>query len=98
MELVRILDRDGKVCRPEIEPVIPDGELRRMYVAMLESSLLDERLLRFQRQGRIGFYLTAWGEEATLIGPVWALRPGDWISRAIENKRRPCFAAIPCAP
>jgi TPP-dependent pyruvate/acetoin dehydrogenase alpha subunit len=50
-----------------------------MLGAMIESSLLDERLLRFQRQGRIGFYLTAWGEEATLVGPVWALRPTDWI-------------------
>jgi TPP-dependent pyruvate/acetoin dehydrogenase alpha subunit len=95
MELVRILDRDGKVCRPEIEPVIPDGELRRMYVAMLESSLLDERLLRFQRQGRIGFYLTAWGEEATLIGPVWALRPGDWIFSCYREQAAALFRGYP---
>lgn len=79
LELLSILDPTGKICRPEIEPAIPGAELRRMLVAMLESSLLDERLLRFQRQGRIGFYLTAWGEEATLIGPTWALRPTDWI-------------------
>ncbi len=79
MELVRILDREGQVCRPDLDPGIPGPDLRRMLVAMLESSLLDERLLRFQRQGRIGFYLTAWGEEATLIGPTWALRPTDWI-------------------
>ena len=79
LELLRILCPDGSVCRPELEPDIPGPELRRMLEAMLESSLLDERLLRFQRQGRIGFYLTAWGEEATLIGPTWALRPTDWI-------------------
>jgi pyruvate dehydrogenase E1 component alpha subunit len=79
LEVLCILDRDGRVCRPELEPEIPGPELRRMLQAMLESSLYDERLLRFQRQGRIGFYLTAWGEEATLIGPTWALRPGDWI-------------------
>jgi pyruvate dehydrogenase E1 component alpha subunit len=78
-ELFRILCPDGSLCRPELEPTIPDTELRRMLEGMLESSLLDERLLRFQRQGRIGFYLTAWGEEATLIGPTWALRPTDWI-------------------
>ena len=95
MELVRILDRDGKVCRPEIEPVIPHSELRRMYVAMLESSLLDERLLRFQRQGRIGFYLTAWGEEATLIGPVWALRPGDWIFSCYREQAAALFRGYP---
>lgn len=79
LELFRILDREGKVCRPDLEPFVPGTELRRMLVAMLESSLLDERLMRFQRQGCIGFYLTAYGEEATLIGPTWALRPTDWI-------------------
>jgi len=79
LELFRILCPDGSICRPELEPAIAGSELRRMLGAMIESSLLDERLLRFQRQGRIGFYLTAWGEEATLIGPTWALRPTDWI-------------------
>jgi TPP-dependent pyruvate/acetoin dehydrogenase alpha subunit len=69
-----------------------------MLEAMLESSLLDERLLRFQRQGRIGFYLTAWGEEATLIGPTWALRPPTGSSRATASRRRRFSAAIPCAP
>jgi pyruvate dehydrogenase E1 component alpha subunit len=91
IELVRILAPDGKVCRPDLEPVIPDAELRRMLVAMIESSLLDERLLRFQRQGRIGFYLTAWGEEATLVAPVWALRPTDWIFSCYREQAAALF-------
>ena len=78
-ELLRILDCEGHIVRPDLEPAIAGPGLRGMYEAMLQSSLLDERLLRFQRQGRIGFYLTAWGEEATLIGPTFALRPSDWI-------------------
>ena len=95
LELLRILDSGGKVCRPELEPVIPGPELRRMLVAMLESGLLDERLLRFQRQGRIGFYLTAWGEEATLIGPVWALRPTDWIFSCYREQASALFRGYP---
>jgi pyruvate dehydrogenase E1 component alpha subunit len=91
IELVRILGPDGTICRPDLEPAIPDAELRRMLVAMIESSLLDERLLRFQRQGRIGFYLTAWGEEATLIGPVWALRPTDWIFSCYREQAAAVF-------
>jgi TPP-dependent pyruvate/acetoin dehydrogenase alpha subunit len=62
-----------------------------MYQAMLQSNLLDERLLRFQRQGRIGFYLTAWGEEATLVGPVWALRPSDWIFSCYREQTAALF-------
>jgi pyruvate dehydrogenase E1 component alpha subunit len=95
LESLRILDPDGRVCRPELEPVIPGPELRRMLAAMIESSLLDERLLRFQRQGRIGFYLTAWGEEATLIGPVWALRPTDWIFSCYREQAAALFRGSP---
>jgi pyruvate dehydrogenase E1 component alpha subunit len=94
-ELVRILDRDGALCRPDLEPAIPGPELRRMLQAMIESSLLDERLLRFQRQGRIGFYLTAWGEEATMIGPVWALRPSDWIFSCYREQTVALFRGYP---
>lgn len=79
LELIRVLDDQGGVAHPEREPQIPRADLRRMYETMLLVRLLDERLLRMQRQGRIGFYLTATGEEATHVGPAWALRPGDWI-------------------
>jgi pyruvate dehydrogenase E1 component alpha subunit len=95
LELLRILGPDGSLCRPDLEPDIPGSELRRMLEAMLESSLLDERLLRFQRQGRIGFYLTAWGEEATLVGPVWALRPTDWIFSCYREQAVALFRGYP---
>jgi TPP-dependent pyruvate/acetoin dehydrogenase alpha subunit len=91
IDLIRVLDPDGQVCRPELEPAVPPTELRRMCQAMIESSLLDERLLRFQRQGRIGFYLTAWGEEATLIGPTWVLRPSDWIFSCYREQAAALF-------
>jgi TPP-dependent pyruvate/acetoin dehydrogenase alpha subunit len=35
-------------------------------------------MLRLQRQGRLGFYMTSTGEEATHLA-VHALRPDDWI-------------------
>lgn len=79
LELKRVLDDDGRVINPADEPAIAAGELRRMHETMLRVRFLDERLLRLQRQGRIGFYLTATGEEATHVAPAWALRPGDWI-------------------
>jgi pyruvate dehydrogenase E1 component alpha subunit len=79
IEFQRVLDDDGKVIHPEREPQIAPADLRRMHETMLRVRFLDERLLRLQRQGRIGFYLTATGEEATHVGPAWALRPSDWI-------------------
>ena len=75
----RLIDDDGRVIHPDREPAIPAADLRRMLEIMLQVRFLDDRLLKLQRQGRIGFYLTATGEEATHVGPVYALRPTDWI-------------------
>jgi pyruvate dehydrogenase E1 component subunit alpha len=40
--------------------------------------MVDERMLRLQRQGRLGFYMTSTGEEATHLA-VYPLRPSDWV-------------------
>jgi 2-oxoisovalerate dehydrogenase E1 component alpha subunit len=79
LELIRVLDDDGNVVHPEWEPKIAPADLRKIYETMLTVRLLDERMLRLQRQGRIGFSVTATGEEAAVVGPAHALRPGDWI-------------------
>ena len=74
LTVIRVLDDDGRVIHPEREPAISGPELRHMLETMLLVRFCDERLLKLQRQGRIGFYLTATGEEATHVGPAWALR------------------------
>jgi 2-oxoisovalerate dehydrogenase E1 component alpha subunit len=79
LELIRVLDDEGQVVHPEREPALPPAELRHMHETMLLVRFLDERLLRLQRQGRIAFYVTSTGEEATHVGTAAALRPGDWI-------------------
>ena len=79
LELIRVLDDDGAVVHPEWEPRIAEADLRRIYQTMVTARLLDERMLRLQRQGRIGFSVTATGEEAAVVGPAYALRPTDWI-------------------
>jgi len=60
-------------------------ELLRLYTEMLRLRLLDQRMLTLQRQGRIGFYGTATGEEAAVIGSAFALRPDDWIFPALRQ-------------
>jgi len=80
-----VLDDRGRVVHPEREPAIAPGDLRHMHETMRAVRFLDERLLRLQRQGRLGFYLAATGEEATHVGPVWALRTTDWIFPAYRE-------------
>src|SRR5688572_19337571 len=85
LEVVRVVDAEGRVGHPEREPVLPGEEHRRIFRTMLLVRLLDERMLRLQRQGRLGFYLTSTGEEATHIGAAAALRTSDWIYPAYRE-------------
>ncbi len=85
LEVIRVIDDDGKVVHPEREPALTGDELRRLFRTMLLVRLLDERMLLLQRQGRMGFYLTSLGEEATHIGAAHALRMGDWLYPAYRE-------------
>ncbi|HEY7724933.1 MAG TPA: thiamine pyrophosphate-dependent enzyme [Anaeromyxobacteraceae bacterium] len=75
--LQRVLRDDGG-ADPAAVP-LPDGETLALYRWMLLSRQLDERMVALQRQGRIGFYIGAFGEEATVLGTAAAMAPGDWI-------------------
>ncbi|MFQ5899260.1 MAG: pyruvate dehydrogenase (acetyl-transferring) E1 component subunit alpha [Candidatus Methylomirabilia bacterium] len=78
VELLSILDAEGRVDRA-LDPGIPDGDLRRLYRTMLMGRRFDERMLRLQRQGRIGTFGPIAGHEAISLGSVYALRSTDWI-------------------
>jgi len=50
-----------------------------MYQDMTLLNVLDKILYESQRQGRISFYMTNFGEEATHIGSAAALNPKDLV-------------------
>jgi TPP-dependent pyruvate/acetoin dehydrogenase alpha subunit len=52
---------------------------------MLLGRRFDERMLRLQRQGRIGTFPLIRGQEAAQLGPVAALRPSDWLVPAFRE-------------
>src|SRR5262245_246043 len=78
VDCLSILDADGRVDAA-LEPAIPPDDLRRLYRALLVARRFDERMLRLQRQGRIGTYLPTRGIEAAVLGSVYALRSTDWL-------------------
>jgi pyruvate dehydrogenase E1 component alpha subunit len=77
-DLRRVLDDDGKPLPGVKVPVIPDATLQRIFDSMLLVRIMDDRMMRLQRQGRLGFYMKAIGEEASHFA-VAALRDTDWI-------------------
>ncbi len=78
IEQLSILDSDGNLDAA-LEPDIAREDLKRLYRAMLLGRRLDERMLRLQRQGRIGTFAPIKGQEASQIGSVFTLRRGDWM-------------------
>jgi 2-oxoisovalerate dehydrogenase E1 component alpha subunit len=77
-DMRRVLGADGKLVKGARAPVIPDADLIRLFDSMLHIRVMDERMMRLQRQGRLGFYMTSTGEEASHFA-VYPLRAGDWI-------------------
>jgi pyruvate dehydrogenase E1 component alpha subunit len=78
VDYLSILDSDGALD-DALDPHIPPDELKRMYRAMLLARRLDERMVKLQRQGRIGTFAPLKGQEAAQIGSVAALTPHDWM-------------------
>jgi pyruvate dehydrogenase E1 component alpha subunit len=77
-DLRRVLDDEGKVVPGAKVPVIPDEDLVRLYDSMMLTRIMDDRMMRLQRQGRLGFYMKSIGEEATHFA-VYPLRTSDWV-------------------
>ena len=63
--------------------------------AMLEIRLIDERMLALQRQGRIGFYGEARGQEACIVGSVAALQKQDWVVPALREAGAGLYRGMP---
>jgi pyruvate dehydrogenase E1 component alpha subunit len=78
VEYLSILDSEGNLDA-SLEPDIAGDDLKRLYRAMLLGRRLDERMIRLQRQGRIGTFAPIKGQEASQLGAAFTLRPSDWM-------------------
>jgi 2-oxoisovalerate dehydrogenase E1 component alpha subunit len=85
LTLVRVLDDDHSArgpWHPHLEPEDLQIGLRHMVL----NRLFDDRMVRWQRQGRISFYMKAAGEEAVSAAAAMALEPGDMLFPHYRNQ------------
>ena len=82
--LFRILEEDGSY-EPSAVAHIFQEEAVRLFRGMLMIRVVDARMMALQRQGRIGFYGEALGQEASVIGSAAALKPQDWLVPALRE-------------
>ncbi len=76
---LRILHQDGTTYPDADLPDIDQVLATKIYQTLAFHRVLDERMVASQRQGRLSFYMTALGEEATSVGGAAALQPQDMI-------------------
>ena len=89
-DLLRVIHDDGSTD-PALDPRLPEADAVRLYRGMMLERVLDDRMLALQRQGRIGFYGPAVGQEAAIVGAAMALDPDDWI---VPQYREPGAALL----
>lgn len=77
-EVFTVIGPDGK-ANPDTDPRLDADLVRQIYRAMVRTRLVDEQLVKLQRQGRIGFHIGSLGEEACILGSAAAFREQDWI-------------------
>jgi len=74
----RVLDEQNRP-NSKVEPKLSKEQLLSMYRNMQLTRFFDERGMLLQRQGRIGFYVPSFGQEAVQIGTSAALGENDWV-------------------
>lgn len=75
----RVMNRKGEIIDPTQDPKLEKDFVIRMYKAMTSLNAMDKILYESQRQGRISFYMTNYGEEGTHVGSAAALDDRDLV-------------------
>jgi pyruvate dehydrogenase E1 component alpha subunit len=76
-KIYQIINPEGQVVG-EI-PDLPAEKLLHLYRWMVFGRVFSERMVALQRQGRMGTFAAATGQEAACVGRAAALQPGDWL-------------------
>ncbi|XP_011496542.1 PREDICTED: 2-oxoisovalerate dehydrogenase subunit alpha, mitochondrial [Ceratosolen solmsi marchali] len=76
----RVLNNEYIQKSPTVQEIEMDTNLLvKMYTTMISLNIIDTMLYECQRQGRISFYMTNFGEEAVQIGSAAALLSDDIV-------------------
>jgi TPP-dependent pyruvate/acetoin dehydrogenase alpha subunit len=90
----RVLDDAGRAV-DALPKDLDDARLRSLYVHMARVRCVDQRMLKLQRAGRIGFVGSMLGMEAALVGTAAALRKDDWLWSGLREGGAALMRGLP---
>jgi pyruvate dehydrogenase E1 component alpha subunit len=90
---LQVLSPDGSVVGAL--PELSDEQLTGFLVHMLRVRCVDERMLKLQRAGRVGFVGSAKGLEAAMIGSAASLLAQDWLWSGLREGGAALMRGLP---
>ncbi len=84
VEYLQVLDEKGKLDA-KLDPQLSQDEAVAMYRWMRLARELDERMLKLQRQGRLGTFPPNTGQEAISIPAALQMQEKDWFVGAFRE-------------
>lgn len=88
-ELLQVLGDFGQPTRG-LDPGLAKQQLWELFRWMFLLRRIDEKMLLLQRQGRVAFYGPVSGQEASIIGSLYATQPTDWVYPALRESGAAC--------
>ena len=90
----QLIDERG-VARPDC--AVDDAHVLELHRWMCMVRCVDQRMLKLQRAGRIGFVGSMLGLEAAMIGSAAALRSTDWLWSGLREGGAALMRGLPLA-
>ncbi|MEE8186488.1 MAG: thiamine pyrophosphate-dependent dehydrogenase E1 component subunit alpha [Nitrososphaerales archaeon] len=92
--VVQVIKADGATDE-RLNLGLSAADILRLYRTMVLTRTLDTKMTSLQRQGRIGFYLSSFGEEACSVGSALAMSEQDWFFPAYREQGAALLRGVP---
>lgn len=86
---------ESQPAKPGAVPELGAERERALFTHMLRIRCLDERILKLQRAGRVGFAGSAKGLEGAIVGSAAALKPQDWLWSGLREGGAALMRGLP---
>ena len=77
--MYQVLNEEGEVTNPDLFPDVSDETLVELMKTLVFGRTYDERVIILNRQGALGNYPPAGGQEASQLATTFALEDGDFL-------------------
>ncbi|WP_017812432.1 MULTISPECIES: pyruvate dehydrogenase (acetyl-transferring) E1 component subunit alpha [Paenibacillus] len=95
VEALSVLSPEGKIVNPDKVPDLTDDQLKEIMYRMVFTRTWDDRAVNLGRQGRLGFYAPVSGQEATMVGSVYALDKEDFVCPGYRDMPQLVWHGLP---